>query len=48
MFLQRMESLFEHADIKNTKEKKKRILEYVDAWTKQELLSFDSYGAEYS
>ena len=47
-FLQRMESLFEHAGIKDTKEKKKRILEYVDAQTEQEWLGFDSYGAEYS
>ena len=46
-FLQRIESLFEHAGIKDTKEKKKKILEYVDAQTEQEWLDFDSYGTEY-
>ncbi|KAG6883131.1 hypothetical protein C0992_009596, partial [Termitomyces sp. T32_za158] len=43
-FIQRMESLFEHAGITNDKERKRRILEYVDAQTEQEWLGFDSYG----
>ena len=47
-FLQRMESLFEHAGIKGDKERKRQILEYVDAQTEQEWLGFDSYGDEYT
>ncbi|KAG6883686.1 hypothetical protein C0993_004676 [Termitomyces sp. T159_Od127] len=42
-FVQMMESLFDHAGITNDKEKKRRILEYVDAQTEQEWLGFDSY-----
>ena len=46
-FLQRMESLFEHAGIRGDKERKRQILEYVDAQTEQEWLGFDSYKDEY-
>ena len=47
-FVQRIESLFDHAGIRDVKEKKKRILEYVDAQTEQEWLGFDSYRADHS
>ncbi|KNZ72640.1 hypothetical protein J132_02233 [Termitomyces sp. J132] len=43
-----MISLFEHAGIQGDKERKKRILEYVDAQTEQEWLGFDSFGDDYT
>ena len=45
-FIQRMESLFEHAGIREAKERKKRILEYVDAQTEQEWIGFDFYESD--
>ncbi|KAG6882882.1 hypothetical protein C0993_008798 [Termitomyces sp. T159_Od127] len=47
-FVQRMESLFDHAGITNDKEKKRGILEYMDAQTEQKWLGFDSYDEESS
>ncbi|KAG5348532.1 hypothetical protein C0989_010113, partial [Termitomyces sp. Mn162] len=38
-----METLFEHAGITSAKEKKKRIVEYVDAVTEKEWRGFDSF-----
>ncbi|KAG6869402.1 hypothetical protein C0995_003475, partial [Termitomyces sp. Mi166 len=43
-----MESLFENAGITDTKERKKTLLEYVDAQTEEEWLGFDSYENETS